>query len=135
MKYIVHRRYRGTDILQNQLNLPYGTHLETVEGFIATNDGHLICYPASEAAKMYFAPNDDGRGLERGVLTWAIAYAPRKGESGFRFTEREIELLEKRWPHWLRQDVDTILFNEDFFAAQPEDLQRLADALKIKVRR
>jgi len=44
-------------------------------------------------------------------------------------------MLGRDWAHWLRQDVDTIIFNEAFFAASPEDLQRLADALKIKIRR
>ncbi len=139
MRYITHRRYRGKDILQNQINLPFGTELEAAEGFIVTRDGHLICYPTSETAKMYFAPNDDGRGLERGALTWAIAYRSRarkwSDKSLRRFSEAEAEMLARDWSRWLRQDADAILFNEDFFSARPEDLQRLADALKIKVRR
>lgn len=139
MKYITHRRYKGKDVLRNQLNLPYGTELEEAEGFIATKDGHLICYPTSKTAEMHFAPNDDGRGLERGALTWAIAYSHRErkwpDKSVHRFSESEAEMLTRSWSHWLRQDVDAILFNGDFFAARPEDLQRLADALKIIVRR
>ena len=139
MRYITHRRYRGKDVLQNQLNLPYGTELETVEGFLATKDGHLVCYPTSETAKMFFALNDDGRGLERGALTYAIAYSRRERQwsdkSVHRFSEAEVEMLERQWKHWLRQDVDTILFNDTFFAAQPEELRQLANALKIKVRR
>ncbi len=139
MKYITHRRYRSKDVLRNRINLPYGTELETAEGFIVTKDGHLICYRTSETAKMYFSPNDDGRGLERGVLTWAIAYSSRAREwpdkSVHRFSKAEVKMLERDWRHWLRQDVDTIIFNDDFFSARPEDLQKLADALKIKVRR
>lgn len=44
-------------------------------------------------------------------------------------------MLEREWAHFLRQDVEVILFNEDFFAAEVPELQKLADALHIKVRR
>lgn len=120
------------------MNIRYGTELETVGDFIA-QERRAICFTTSEVARRYFAVNDDGRGLERGALTHAIAYGhrvrKRSDGSVHRFAEAEVEMLERSWGHWLRQDVDTILFNNDFFAAQPEDLQRLADALKIKVRR
>lgn len=139
MKYVVHHRYRGPDAGGKPMNVPYGREYETIGDFIATPEGRGICFTTSETAKEYFAVNDDGRGLERGALTYAIAYSRREREwkdgSVHRFSEEEVEMLESRWSHWLRQDVDTILFNNDFFAAQPEDLQRLADALKIKVRR
>ena len=69
----------------------------------------------------------------------AIAYSQRvrTGPNGRqqRFTEEEIELLERKWAHFLRQDVEVILFNEDFFAAAVPELKELADALHIKVRR
>ena len=98
-----------------------------------------MCFATSENAKKHFARNDDGMGLERGKLTWAIAYSQRvrKGESGRvqRFTDQEIEMLEREWAHFLRQDVEVILFNEDFFAAEVPELAKLADALHIKVRR
>ena len=51
------------------------------------------------------------------------------------FTDQEIEMLEREWAHFLRQDVEVILFNEDFFAAAVPELKELADALHIKVRR
>ena len=113
--------------------------METAGDFIITTEGKPICYATSEAAKMHFARNDDGQGLERGKLTWAIAYSKRvrTGPNGRqqRFTEEEIELLERKWAHFLRQDVEVILFNEDFFAAAVPELKELADALHIKVRR
>ena len=139
MKYVVHHRYRGRDAGGKPMNVPYGTEFETIGDFIATPEGRGICFTTSEEAKKYFAVNDDGRGLERGAITHAIAYSQRErkwaDKSVHRFSEAEVEMLEREWGHWLRQDVDTILFNNDFFAAQPEELQRLADALKIKVRR
>lgn len=139
MKYVVHHRYRGRDAGGKPMNVPYGTEFETIGDFIATPEGRGICFTTSDTAKEYFAVNDDGRGLERGAITHAIAYSQRErkwaDKSVRRFSEAEVEMLEREWGHWLRQDVDTILFNNDFFAAQPEELQRLADALKIKVRR
>lgn len=139
MKYITHHRYKELAAFGQRLNIPYGTELETAGDFIITPDGKPICYQTSENAKIHFARNDDGRGLERGGLTYAIAYSNRQrsGADGRRqrFADEEIELLERDYGHWLRQDVDVILFNEAFFAAQPEELQRLADALKIKTRR
>ncbi len=135
MRYIVHHRYRGPAADGESMNIPYGTEFDTIGDFIATPQGKGICFVGSDVAQRYFACNDDGRGLERGALTYAIAFSNRKGGNGFRFSDSEIEMLERSWGHWLRQDVETIIFNEKFFAAQPEDLQRLADALKIKVRR
>lgn len=139
MDYITHRRYRGPDAAGVSQNIRRGTRLSVLGDFIATPEGRGICFTTSETSHKYFARNDDGRGLERGALTYAIAYGDRarswKDGGVYRFSEEEAEMLKRSWGYWLRQDVDTILFNHDFFAAQPEDLQRLADALKIKVRR
>ena len=121
MKYITHNRFKKLAACGEAVNIPYGTEMETAGDFIITTEGKPICYATSEAAKMHFARNDDGQGLERGKLTWAIAYSQRvrTGPNGRqqRFTE------------------EVILFNEDFFAAAVPELKELADALHIKVRR
>lgn len=139
MKFVVHHRYKGPDAGGESMNVRYGTEFETIGDFIATPEGRGICFTTSETAHRYFAANDDGRGLERGALTYAVAYSRRERRwpdgSIHRFTEEEVEMLERSWSHWIRQGVGAILFNQDFFAAEPEDLRRLADALKIKVRR
>lgn len=138
MEYITHRRMRGMAAFGERMNIPYGTKFETIGEWIATGDSKAICAVHSEISKMYFARNDDGRGLERGALTWAIAYSPRqrKHKDGhvYRFSEDEIELLERHYSHWLRQDVGTILFNDDFFDAQVPELKMLANALNIKTK-
>lgn len=139
MKYITHNRFKKLAACGETLNIPYGTELDTAGDFIITPDGKPICFATSENAKMHFARNDDGQGLERGRLTWAIAYRQRvrsgAGGQQHRFTDEEIELLEREWAHFLRQDVDVILFNENFFAAAVPELKQLADALHIKARR
>lgn len=134
MKYVTHHRFKELALCGERLNIPYGTELDTEDYSIVMPDGRAICYSTSENAKKHFARNDDGRGLERGALTYAIAYSRRDAGNGFRFSEEEAEILTRDWGHFLRPDVDVILFNEDFFAAEPEELQKLAAALKIKTR-
>lgn len=134
MKYVTHHRFKELALCDERLNIPYGTELDTEGYSIVMPDGRAICYSTSENAKKHFARNDDGRGLERGALTYAIAYSRRDAGNGFRFSEEEAEILTRDWGHFLRPDVDVILFNEDFFAAEPEELQKLAAALKIKTR-
>lgn len=134
MKYVTHHRFKELALCGERLNIPYGTELDTEGYSIVMPDGRAICYSTSENAKKHFSRNDDGRGLERGALTYAIAYSRRDAGNGFRFSEAEVEILTRDWGHFLRPDVDVILFNEDFFAAEPEELQKLAAALKIKTR-
>ncbi|WP_343209478.1 hypothetical protein [Anaerolentibacter hominis] len=126
MEYIAHRRYKEVGVCGEQLNIPYGTRLETDGDFIKTKDGKCVCFTTSENAHIYFARNDDGKGLERGAITHAIAYGKRVPR---RFSEEDIEILEKYWGKYLRQDADTILFNHDFFNADIEELGRMVDSL------
>lgn len=136
MKYIVHHRFKKLSMSGQRLNIPYGVELEADDqGIIRTTDGNPICFTTSENAKLHFALNDDGCGLERGKLTYAIAYAPRKGDGKFRFTSNERQLLTRHYSSFLRSDTDTILFNEYFFTAPVEKLKQIADALDIKIRR
>lgn len=144
MEYITHHRFKEIGACNKPLNIPYGTTLETICGFIATfiatDDGKAICYPTSENAHKHFARNDDGNGLERGALTYAIAYGKRKPVNTndrqiYRFSEEEIRLLETRWKHFLRDDVDVILFNHEFFNADISELREMAKSLKIKIKK
>lgn len=139
MNYVTHHRYKELALCGERLNIPYGTELHTEGCSIIMQDGRAVCYSTSENAKKHFSWNGDGRGLERGAATYAIAYSNRERYSTEgrrqRFSDGEIEMLKREWSHFLRQDVEVILFNEDFFAADPEELQRLADALDIRIRR
>lgn len=139
MEYIAHKRFRGTAACEKVLNIPYGTKLETIGKFIATPDGKAVCYITSENAHKFFSRNDDGNGLERGALTYAIAYGkrrkPKSDNNGvYRFSDKEIEMLERDWKHFLRDDVDVILFNHDFFNADIEELRKMAKQFNIRVR-
>lgn len=139
MKYITHHRYRDTALCGKRLNIPYGTELTVTGDCLITPDGQAICFRHSENAKQHFAINDDGMGLIRGALTCAIAYSQRDrtGPDGKwqRFTEEEIAILQRDWGRYLRQDVDVVLFNDDFFCAPVEDLLKIAAALNTKTKR
>lgn len=134
MKYVTHHRFKELALCGERLNIPYGTELNTEGYSIVMPDGRAICYSTSENAKKHFARNNDGRGLERGALTHAIAYSKRDAGNGFRFSDKEAKILTRDWGHFLRPDVDVILFNDNFFTAEPEELQKLAAVLKIKIR-
>lgn len=88
----------------------------------------------SENAKMHFALNDDGRGLERGKYTYAIAYS-RQGlnSEGFRFSDKQRSIIVRHYQRFLRQDLDMIIFNDRFFRTPVEELKEMAKELDIKV--
>ena len=129
--------------MSGKMNLPYGTELNMEDNLISTLTGKPICYATSRNAHEHFASNDDGRGLQRGKLTYAIAYSERKklrytpdGHRYYRrFSEDEQEMLRREWGHFLKQDLDAILFNHTFFTADVEELQKLADVLEIKIKK
>lgn len=139
MEYIVHHRFKEIAACNKKLNIPYGTKLKLIHGFISTINGELICYPTSENGHKYFSRNDDGNGLERGKITYAIAYSKHKSanikdKQIYQFSDEEINILKHNWKHFLRDDVDVILFNHDFFNANIEELREMAKSLNIKVR-
>lgn len=132
MEYIVHRRFKKLSMRAKRVNIPYGTAAYTIGDIIHITGGEPICYTTSENAKLHFARNDDGNGLERGKLTYAIAYAPRKGDGKFRFTGAERRMLARDWGKFLRTDTNMLLFNDDFFGADINELRTLAAALNIR---
>ena len=139
MQYIVHHRYRGKTMAAKEVNFPYGTTFELINGNCIVKDGAAICYNTSEVAHKYFARNDDGNGLKRGALTYESAYSNRErynkeGNRRQRFTDEEIELIEKNWSKFLIPDIDVILFNHDFFNAEIDDLEKMAKELNITVK-
>lgn len=137
MEYIAHHRCREKAMTGKEMNIRYGTKLECENGIIY-NGTEPLCYATSENAHKYFARNDDGQGLRRGALAYAIAYAQRvrHDDAGIRvqrFTDREIEMLNC-WNHYLVPDISVILFNHDFFNAPVDVLERIAETLNIRVK-
>jgi len=131
MNYICHRRFQGKDLNGKSVNLPYGTKLHAIDNYIIDERSRPICFRNSECCFKHFAQDSDGQGLKRGGLTFLIAYKQRK-KNGFRFTEEEREMLERKWKKYLR-DLDVILFNREFFTAPINDLEEIARDLGMKV--
>lgn len=125
MTYITHRRYRKVAACGEQLNIPYGTELEVIGSYIVLG-AKAVCNVRSDDAYRYFARNDDGKGIERGLLTYAIAYRPRDANRpdglDFRFTDEEIGMIVRDYPYFVKDTEGFIHFNYDFFNADVDVL-------------
>ena len=120
MKFIVFRDYKGITVSGDFVDLPVGSEFDTI-GFFVAKDNAAICRLGSQVANMYFALNDDGNGLERGQLTYHIAYELQLSDS-------QADFIRSNYPHFLK-DSDALLFNQDFFNADIDTLQTIADEL------
>ena len=131
MHYITYNRFKQQAICSVELNIPYGTELES-RGPVLLYEDKPVCYINSYAGHQHFARNDDGQGLRRGALTYAIAYAKRGGSH--RFTDEESELICTKYQHFTKPDLSMIVFNNQFFDASIEELEQMAQDLHIKVK-
>lgn len=145
-EFIVHREFTTAVSINNQpigenyVYAPRGTKAYYFEdnGLITLEDYTYICDYASEFAQLHLCRNDDGYGLMRGKLTYAIAYADRSRihSDGVvsRFSEAEIDEILNNWKHFIHEEnKDTILFKSDFFNADINDLKKLAKLIHIRV--
>ena len=138
MRYVTFRRYVDDNTLcGHRLNLSYGTPVHTIDDsgsdMLLTEQNEAVCMARSQDGCTHFARDDDGRGLERGAYTYAIAHASRQGNDGFRFTADEIGILVRDWSHWLLPG-NAICFNDDFYRGDVSDLRALARSLGITVK-
>ena len=62
-RYITRKRARIEGIC-GKVNIPYGTALETEDGYLLY-EGSRLCVVTSQNAYDYFSQDDDGHGLER----------------------------------------------------------------------
>ena len=122
MKYITHNRFKKLAACGEAVNIPYGTEMETAGDFIITTEGKPICYATSEAAKMHFARNDDGQGLERGKLTWAIAYSQRvrPGQRGAECLP-QLQHRGKQQPDKIKRSIPRSVRRGGSLAAQADE--------------
>ena len=123
MKYICFKRFKANAIC-GEVNISYGTVLEAENDIIYFNK-KPVCYVTSQNAYDYFSINDDGKGLERGVLTMGIIKALGKRDE--KYQDRwdriwsDISLLKyKRKEH-----ADFWLWNHDFYCAPIVELERI----------
>ena len=135
--YICTKTYDGNTEAGHHAHINVGEILLCIAGRIARHNAS-VCLVTSYVAHQYFAINDDGRGMERGYLTYEIAFAPREREHDdgyiYRFSQDELDMLCAEYPHWLKQQAP-LLFNHDFFQADVEELKELAARLGITIKK
>ena len=153
MQYITHREFNSKTISGNK-TFHRGALLELRDMMLYYNN-EPICVARSYNGKQHFARNDDGHGLERGDITYAIAYGDRvktweetittkDEETGeektetitqqARFTPEEVEMIETEYPEFDRDPRSGILlFSDEFFTADIEKLREFAKKLDIEV--
>lgn len=131
MQYICYKRFKGKTLSQDNANIPYGTTFEATGVILLDSDNKPMMTTTCYNCHQHFSRNDDGQGLRRGKLAYAIAYAPRGDK--FRFSEEEIAMLTRDYQRFLKP-TETILFNNDFFNAEVSELEELAKKLNIKVK-
>jgi hypothetical protein len=131
MQYICYKRFKGRTLSQDHANIPYGTTFETAGSFLLDSDNKPMMTTTCYNCHKHFSRNDDGQGLRRGKLAYAIAYAPRGDK--YRFSEEETTMLTRDYQRFLKP-TETILFNDDFFNAEVSELEELAKKLDIRVK-
>lgn len=135
--YICTKPFNGIAETGKTVHIKQGETLDCIAGRIARHNAS-VCLTTSYVAHQHFAINDDGRGMERGLLTYAIAFEPREREHDdgyvYRFSQDELDMLCEHYEHWLKQKAP-LLFNHDFFQADVDALKELAEKLDIKIKK
>ena len=137
MQYIAHNRYKGKDINGNDVLIRRNKLLER-KGDVLFYNNIPICIYRSLIGKQYFANNEDGNGLRRGIITYTLAYEPRvcysdDGIKKQRFTDEQLEILNTQWKQYLKPNCDMLLFNDEFFEEDVSILQQIADSIHVEI--
>lgn len=133
MKYIVSKNFNQLALCNEVLDLPVGTEVTLGPDDIVFYGDKMICRADSYNGQQHFAMNEDGNGIRRGKITYAIAYGERNNGQPFRFTDEEQNLLKTKWSRFLRPNSDALLFNSDFFRMEMNELEQILSDLNMTV--
>lgn len=129
-KLITKKRMQITGIT-GQVNIPYGTEVEAVNGLIF-HRGKAICAVTSRNAHLYFAWDGDGHGKERGALTTAITSLLEKRDQNYQVRWGKV-WGDKLCQKYRRKDhEDFFLWSHEFYEAPVEDLRNIARLIGAK---
>jgi len=138
--YIARRRAKFKGCNGQQVNIPYGSILETQDGFLMWK-GQCLCVDTSQNAYDFFSHNDDGQGRERGVLVAAIL---ARLETPPRASKERLKEIQGRWdkvwgePRCQKykrpEHKDFWTWNFEFFNAPVDDLRYIADLIGARVK-
>ncbi|MBQ2782971.1 MAG: isoaspartyl peptidase [Oscillospiraceae bacterium] len=128
MTYITRKRAKFMGMTR-AVNLPYGTVLPVVGGFLVY-EGVALCAVTSEMCHRYFVENTDGCGAERGHLIEGILRATQRKGAGH----------QGRWDRLWGDQIANGYRREDhpehwvwahsFYSARLEDLRHMAKLVK-----
>ena len=128
-RYITRKRARIEGIC-GKVNIPYGTALETEDGYLLY-EGSRLCVVTSQNAYDYFSQDDDGHGLERGGLVAAILARLEKRDADHQ------RRWDKVWEsplclRYKRPDCeDFFIWGYDFYNAPIDDLKAIAENRRL----
>ena len=129
MQYVCTRAFTGRAINNlKDIDIHYGRTVESDEdaGSISDAEGNTICRIESQVGHQNFAPDDDGNGLERGVITYKIAF-------DYPFSNEQLDMIREKYAEFVRDiPFGAIMFNNDFFKADIEILRSMAEELGIE---
>ncbi|WP_295156295.1 hypothetical protein [Selenomonas sp. AE3005] len=152
MQYITHKDVSSKTLSGNK-TIKRGEILELREDMILYYQNAAICVARSYNGKQHFAINEAGNGLERGDITYAIAFADRKRtwteeisyideetgeevtetiECSGRFTPDEEKMIKSEYPQFV-PEPGSMEFSDSFFTAPISELRELAAKLDISV--
>lgn len=132
MKYMTRKRFKGKCI-QGEVNIPYGTNLDCVDGLLMYNN-KPVCYDTSQNALDYFVSNDDDRGVERAqLIEWVLSHTDRN------YHKKELydRIWDMLWNNPKYQDYkrldcpDVWIWYKNFYISPIEKLQELISDIKI----
>lgn len=116
-------KFRG---ISGPVNIPRGTRLQESDGGVLTLDGRLVCTVNGARGRDFFALDDDGRGVLRGALTYAIRNKLRCRDKNYQARWDRIwgSLMCKRYQNL--EHADFWIWNQAFYEAPIDDLQSIA---------
>ena len=129
--YITTKRFKGKS-MTSELNIPYGTKIQSIMVYLIYNN-QPICSDHSQNAYDYFARNDDDKGLERGKLIQEIKKVLSKKDNNHQNRWDKIWKDENCKKYKKIEYSDYWLWNHNFYNAEIEDLQYIANLLSITI--
>lgn len=131
MRYIARKRYKKK-CLQGEVNLPFGTELESFGNIIYYNN-KPVCIDTSQDAFDYFVSNESN-GLQRAdLINWILDHTDFDKVNDRNKYEKIWNMIwsKEKYHKFKRQDNDERwLWYKDFYTASIDDLQSLVDDIK-----
>lgn len=126
--FITRRRTRFS-ALCGDVNIPYGTNIPVIENYLTYHDLPL-CVTTSENSHTYFCGNDDGQGKLRGQLIETITKTLQKQDKNHQSRWNRIWADDIANKYRKKEFDDYFLWGHDFYEANVEDLQHIAELVK-----